>query len=56
MEASFKIEATNKEELYRLFINDYKLLISDEKEEISILANTAAALKEAFDFFCVGFY
>ena len=56
MEASFKIEATNKEELYRLFINDYKLLISDEKEEISILANTAAALKEAFDFFWVGFY
>ena len=56
MEASFKQTTTDKEERYKVFLTDYERLISDEKEEISILANTAAALKEAFDFFWVGFY
>lgn len=56
MEQSFKLNVTDKEERYRLFLTDFERLISDEKETISILANTAAALKEAFDFFWVGFY
>lgn len=56
MEASFKPTATDKAERYRLFLPQLELLISDEKEEVSVLANTVAALREAFDFFWVGFY
>lgn len=56
METSFKPTATDKAERYRLFLPQLELLISDEKEEVSVLANTVAALREAFDFFWVGFY
>ena len=56
METSFKQTTSNKVERYRLFLPQFELLISDEKEEISVLANTAAALREAFGFFWVGFY
>lgn len=56
MEASFKQTTTDKAERYRLFLPPFELLISDEKEEVSVLANAAAALREAFDFFWVGFY
>lgn len=56
MEASFKQTTTDKAERYRLFLPSFELLIADEKEEISVLANTAAALREAFNFFWVGFY
>ncbi len=56
MEASFKQTTTDKAERYRLFLPRYELLISDEHDEVSVLANTAAALREAFDFFWVGFY
>lgn len=56
MEASFKQTTNNKTERYRLFLPQFKLLISDEKEEVSVLANAAAALREAFGFFWVGFY
>ena len=48
METSFKQTTSNKVERYRLFLPQFELLISDEKEEISVLANTAAALREAF--------
>lgn len=56
MEASFKQTTTDKAECYRLFLPQFELLISDEKEEVSVLANAAAALREAFGFFWVGFY
>ena len=56
MEASFKQTITDKAERYRLFLPQFELLISDEKEEVSVLANAAAALREAFGFFWVGFY
>ena len=56
MEASFKQITTDKAECYRLFLPPFELLISDEKEEVSVLANAAAALREAFGFFWVGFY
>lgn len=56
MEASFKQTTTDKAERYRLFLPQFELLISDEREEVSVLANTAAALREAFSFFWVGFY
>lgn len=51
METSFKQTTSNKVERYHLFLPQFELLISDEKEEISVLANTAAALREAFGFF-----
>lgn len=56
MEASFKQTTTDKAERYRLFLPQFELLISDEKEEVSVLANACAALHEAFGFFWVGFY
>ena len=56
METSFKQTTSNKVERYRLFLPQFELLISDEKEEISVLANTDHALREAFGFFWVGFY
>lgn len=57
MEASFKqADSLGKEEKYQRFLEQYALLISGEKDEISVLANTSAALKEAFRFFWVGFY
>lgn len=56
MEASFKQTTSDKAERYRLFLPQFKLLISDEKEEMSVLANAAAALREAFGFFWAGFY
>ena len=54
METSFKQTTSNKVERYRLFLPQFELLISDEKEEISVLANTAAALRESRLFFWVG--
>lgn len=57
MEASFiQPSHLSKEERYQAFLEQYRLLIADEKEEISVLANTTAALKEAFGFFWIGFY
>lgn len=57
MEASFKqADNIDKKDKYKQFIEQYTLLIDGEKDEISVLANTSAALKEAFDFFWVGFY
>ena len=51
MEANFKQTTTDKEERYSLFLPQFELLISNEKEEVSVLA-----LHEAFGFFWVGFY
>lgn len=57
MEKSFNIEfSSTKEERYHLFLPQLEGLISGEQEEVSILANTAAALHDAFGFFWVGFY
>lgn len=57
MEASFKTnENMSKEERYQAFLTQFAPLIEGETNAVSILANTSAALKEAFDFFWVGFY
>lgn len=57
MEASFKQDnKLNKAERYQTFLTQFAPLIEGEKNEISVLANACAALKEAFDFFWVGFY
>ena len=56
MEQSFKTDIINKEEKYQHFLPDWKLLISGETDEIAVLANTCAAIREAFGFFWIGFY
>ena len=56
MEVSFKTNLQNKEEKYKQFLLDWELLIDGETDEIAVLANTCAALREAFDFFWIGFY
>lgn len=57
MEASFKQNQQHtKAERYRTFLEQFEPLIADEKEIISVLSNATAALKEAFDFFWIGFY
>lgn len=57
MEASFKQGIDiNKTDRYKTFLEQFASLIEDEKELISVLANTTAALKEAFNFFWIGFY
>ena len=56
MEQSFRTDLINKEEKYRHFLPDWELLISGETDETAVLANTCAALREAFGFFWIGFY
>lgn len=57
METTFSIsEPLNKEHAYDEFLGKFQAFIEGEHDEIAILANTAAALKEAFNFFWVGFY
>lgn len=57
MEASFKQDnQLGKAEQYRIFLQQFAPLIQGERNPISVLANTCAALKEAFGFFWVGFY
>ena len=57
MEASFKSNnQVSKAEQYDIFLQQFASLIEGETHEVSVLANTCAALKEAFGFFWVGFY
>ena len=56
MEQSFRTDIIDKEEKYQHFLPDWELLISGETDEIAVLANTCAALREAFGFFWIGFY
>ena len=56
MEQSFRTDIINKEEKYQHFLPNWELLISGETDEIAVLANTCAALREAFGFFWIGFY
>ncbi len=49
-------EEASKATKYEVIIPQIHSLISDEPDLISNLANIAAALKEAFGFFWVGFY
>ncbi len=56
MAEDLKINTGNKEEQYKSLIPQIKALLTGESDEIANLANIAAALKEQFDFFWVGFY
>lgn len=49
-------QTRNKEEKYVSLLPQIKALISGEPDLIANLSNVAAALKEAFNFFWVGFY
>jgi len=45
-----------KEEIYSSLLPQIKALIYGEQDEVANLANSCAALKQAFNFFWVGFY
>ncbi len=49
-------ETTDRKTLYDLIVPQIESLVSGETDLIANLANIAAALKEAFGFFWVGFY
>ncbi len=50
------LDSLPKAERYQRFLQDYRLLIEGETDVVALLANTAAALHDAFGFFWVGFY
>jgi len=50
------IPTTSKKERYESLLPQIKALLSGESDPIANMANVAAALKEAFDFWWVGFY
>lgn len=57
MEVSFTPSPTaDKAERYRAFLPRLTALLEGETDLIARLANTCAALREAFGFFWVGFY
>lgn len=57
MEPTFLLSPNmTKAERYEAFIPQWEAFIDGETDVISILANTSAALKEAFGFFWIGFY
>ncbi len=47
---------TNRKEIYESLLPQIKSLVSGENDLTANLANISAALKEAFNFFWVGFY
>jgi GAF domain-containing protein len=56
MAEDLQIARGSKEEQYHALIPQIKGLVSGEPDLVANLANIAAALKEQFDFFWVGFY
>jgi L-methionine (R)-S-oxide reductase len=56
MAEDFTIQGTTKEEKYISLLPQIKALVEGENDETANLANIAAALKQTFDFFWVGFY
>lgn len=49
-------QTKNRKEIYNTITPQINALITDEPDLVANLANIAAVLKEAFDFFWVGFY
>ena len=57
MEQSFALSSElTKAERYREFLRQFEVLVEGIDDEISVMANASAALREAFCFFWVGFY
>lgn len=50
------ISADGKKEKYEELLPQVKALLSGEADSVAKMATVAAALKQAFDFFWVGFY
>lgn len=50
------ISKGGKEDMYRELLPQLRALVETETNRIANLANIAAALKQTFDFFWVGFY
>lgn len=50
------IKGSNKQEMYQTLIPQIEALISVETDIVANMANIAAALKQTFHFFWVGFY
>ena len=50
------IQKGSKKEMYETLLPQVTSLIGNEKDPIANMANLAAALKQTFDFFWVGFY
>ncbi|MBT1706037.1 GAF domain-containing protein [Chryseosolibacter indicus] len=48
--------SVDKKEKYKTLIPQIEALVADEKDVVANLSNIAAALKQTFDFFWVGFY
>ena len=46
----------SKEETYQMLLPQIRELITEEQDWIAVMANIAAALKQTFGFFWVGFY
>jgi len=49
-------DSASREEKYRYLLPQIQSLLSRENDPIAQMANIAAALKQTFDFFWVGFY
>lgn len=56
MAEDLSINKGSKEEQYKSLVPQIKALLTGEDDFIANLANIAAALKEQFNFFWVGFY
>ena len=56
MEPAFTYPTLDKAARYEQFLRDFLPYIADEHEEVSVLANTTAALRQAFGWFWIGFY
>lgn len=52
----FMPNSSSLEENYELLVSQLESLVSNETDVIANMANIAAALKQAFNFFWVGFY
>lgn len=50
------IDGGSKQELYETLLPQLQSLVAGETDAVANMANTAAALKQTFDFFWVGFY
>ena len=55
-ETLFLPQSGTKEEIYQALLPQVEALITGEQDLVANLANIAAALREAFGFFWVGFY
>ncbi len=56
MSENLQINTGNKEQKYKELLPQLQSLVSTETNQIANIANIAAALKQTFDFFWVGFY